>query len=141
MLTDAWPVGDETYLRRHLERLRADPEIAGWITRTVTLHDGTLVGRAGFHGPPDESGKTGFGYELDERFRGRGYASEAARALVRWGYATGRLRTVVALVEPANAASIRVLERLRFSRTGAVTDEEHGTRDRFELRRDRVPRP
>ncbi|MEU8495687.1 GNAT family protein [Streptomyces lavendulae] len=44
--------------------------------------DGVAVGGAGFHGPADEDGRVTIGYGLVPSARGRGYASEALRALL-----------------------------------------------------------
>jgi RimJ/RimL family protein N-acetyltransferase len=62
---------------------------------------------------------TTFGaWELSYGFRrdrwGRGYASETAEAVVRYGFATMRLARIVADVDPANRASSRVLEKCGF---------------------------
>jgi RimJ/RimL family protein N-acetyltransferase len=61
-------------------------------------------------------------WELAYGFRrnrwGRGYASEAAEACVRHGFERMGLEKIVADVDPANAASVRVLEKLGFQQTG-----------------------
>ena len=46
------------------------------------------------------------------------YATEAARAILRWGFAGLRLHRIVAVADPANAASLRVLEKLGMTRRG-----------------------
>ena len=61
-------------------------------------------------------------YELLRRFHGRGYATEAARALVEAAAATGRHR-LWSTVRPANTASLRVLEKLGFRRDHTTTDD------------------
>jgi RimJ/RimL family protein N-acetyltransferase len=48
------------------------------------------------------------------RFRGRGLAREAAEAALRHAYGTLGLTRVAAIVDPENAASIRLLEALGF---------------------------
>jgi RimJ/RimL family protein N-acetyltransferase len=63
-------------------------------------------------------------YELLRRFHGRGYATEAARALVDAAAATGRQR-LWSTVRPSNAASLRVLEKIGF-RTDHVTTDDQG---------------
>ena len=63
-------------------------------------------------------------YELLRRFHGRGYATEAAQALVDAAAATGRHR-LWSTVRPWNAASLRVLEKIGFRRDHTTTDE-HG---------------
>lgn len=45
-------------------------------------------------------------------YRGHGYATEAARALVEFAFAELRLQRIVALTEDGNAASIAVMRRL-----------------------------
>ena len=57
------------------------------------------------------------GWFLYDRHEGQGYATEAARALRDWAFATAKLPTLVSYVDPANRASAAVAERL-----GAVLD-------------------
>lgn len=52
------------------------------------------------------------GYALKPAYWGRGYALEAARAAMEWGRGTLGLSRIVAIVQPANAPSIAVLEKL-----------------------------
>ena len=49
---------------------------------------------------------------------GLGYATEAARACVNYGFENLALERIVADVEPQNVASIRVLEKVGFVRVG-----------------------
>lgn len=50
-------------------------------------------------------------YSLDPRHWGRGLATEAARAVLRYGFSLG-LDRIAGGADPPNAASVRVLERL-----------------------------
>ena len=82
---------------------------------------GELVGDCSLHYD------TTFGaWELSYGFRrdrwGRGYASEAAAAVVRHGFETMRVARIVADVDPANPASSRVLEKCGFVRVGELED-------------------
>jgi len=61
-------------------------------------------------------------YELLRRFHGRGYATEAARALVAAAAATGRHR-LWATLRPANVASLRVLDKIGFRLDRTTTDD------------------
>ncbi len=58
------------------------------------------------------------GFALLPEHEGCGYASEAAAAVIEFGRATFGLRRVAGITMPANAGSIRVLEKLglRFER-------------------------
>jgi RimJ/RimL family protein N-acetyltransferase len=60
------------------------------------------------------------GYWLIERARGRRLASRAVALLARWALVDAGLGRVEALVEPENAASLRVLERVGFQREGRL---------------------
>ncbi len=51
------------------------------------------------------------GYRFAKACWGRGYASEAAAASVRYGFGTLGLARIVAVVEPPNVASLKVLEK------------------------------
>lgn len=79
----------------------------------IALRDGALIGAAGFG--PDRS----LAYMLDRRYWGRGYATEAARALVADAFARfPALDEIVADHFADNPASGAVLARLGFERTG-----------------------
>jgi len=57
-------------------------------------------------------------YTLARDAWGRGYASEAAAAVLEWGFAGLGLGRVVGVVYPENLASQRVLEKAGLRRTG-----------------------
>lgn len=72
---------------------------------------GECVGQVGInHGPlfPEKE----LGWLLYPGHEGHGYAGEAARALRDWAFAVRGLPTLVSYVDPANARSIAVAERL-----------------------------
>jgi len=77
----------------------------------------TVVGDAGFKGPPAD-GVVEIGYSVIPDRRRRGYASEAAGALVDWARSQDDVETVIAACDRENVASIRTLERLGFARSG-----------------------
>ena len=86
----------------------------------VERETGLVVGGIGLFGPP-ERGRVELGYGIVESRRGRGYATEAARAMVQLALGLPGVTEVVAGVDPTNAPSVRVLEKagLRFrSRDG-----------------------
>lgn len=69
---------------------------------------GLIVGRCSHHEPE-------IVYELLRRFHGRGYATEAARAVLDAAFATGRTR-IWSTVGAWNTPSLRVLEKIGFRR-------------------------
>jgi len=58
-----------------------------------------------------ETNEVDLGYRLKKNFWGNGYATEAARACIKYGFATLNLGRIVARALPANLASIKVLEK------------------------------
>lgn len=74
---------------------------------------GKVVGGLGPKGPPDSGGAVEIGYGLVPAWRGRGVGTAAVRLLLDLLAARG-VRSVLAQVEPANAGSLRLLDRLGF---------------------------
>ncbi|WP_395360284.1 GNAT family N-acetyltransferase [Streptomyces sp. YH02] len=70
---------------------------------------GVTVGGIGFHGPPDEIGVATVGYGLVPSARGKGYASEALRALLEIARRAG-VSGVKGDADLDNPASHRVME-------------------------------
>lgn len=58
------------------------------------------------------------------QFWGRGYATEAAQAILHYAFNVLKLEKVIADVDEPNGASIRVLETLGMSRTGRAIIHE-----------------
>lgn len=73
--------------------------------------DGRLMGRSGLQYLPD-SDEVEIDFLLGKPFWGYGYATEAGRAGVRYGFETCHLSEIVGIVHPENKASRRVLEKL-----------------------------
>lgn len=62
------------------------------------------------------------GYVLRSAHWGRGYMSEALGALIDHSFAVLKLRRLEADVDPNNAKSLRILERMGFSREGLLRE-------------------
>lgn len=58
------------------------------------------------------------GYVFNAAFQGKGYASEAASAVIEEAFREGRARRVIATCNPDNTASWKLLERLNMRREG-----------------------
>ncbi|MER3554597.1 MAG: hypothetical protein C4331_09685 [Meiothermus sp.] len=89
----------------------------------------------GFKSLPNESGTIELGYGANPAYQGRGYASEIAKALVDWAWTQPNVRRILADCRPDNLASIWVLEKTGFVRTGTRWDEEDGKLIVWEHRR------
>ena len=83
----------------------------------VEMSTGEAVGTAGFFGSPRD-GVVEIGYGIVPSRQRRGYATEAARALIELAFAQPGVSEIVAHAESGNAASIRVLEKNALTYTG-----------------------
>lgn len=77
----------------------------------IDKRSGKLVGFSGLKYLADLQ-ETDIGYRFLPECWGRGYATESAQALIGHGRAAHGLDRIVGLVDPANGASRRVLEKL-----------------------------
>ncbi len=66
------------------------------------------------------------GYALLERYWSKGYAYEAAQAMMDYAKNELRIPRIVGIVDPANAGSIRVLEKLglQFARMVRLSEDD-----------------
>jgi [ribosomal protein S5]-alanine N-acetyltransferase len=81
--------------------------------------DGTPVGMSGLI-RREELPFPDLGYAFLPAHEGQGYASEAGRAALDFGFGTKGLARILAIVRPGNHASMRVLEKLGMSERGVV---------------------
>jgi RimJ/RimL family protein N-acetyltransferase len=133
-----WRVAD----RPALERMVRDPDMMRYITHGRTWADeevdellerqarhlrkhgicfgavelqatGELIGLVGLQ--PHDDGQFELGWWIWKAHWGRGYATEAAGAFVRHAREVMGLERLVAVIDPPNAASIKVAEHLGMS--------------------------
>ena len=113
----------------HASKL-ADPWTHGF--SLVLRESDTVVGSAGFKGPPAADGVVEIAYGLSPDYQGKGYATEAAEALTAYAFSSGKVRVVRAHTLPESNASGRVLTKCGFRRIGEVIDPEDGLVWRWE---------
>ena len=101
-----------------------------WI---IELSDGTHIGDLCFKGL-DSNGVAEIGYGILEEYQGRGYATEAVEAALRWAFQNPNVTAIEAETEDDNAASKRVLEKCGFLANGIIGKEG----PRYALKRSRV---
>ena len=67
------------------------------------------------------------GWVLAPHAHGKGYATEAVRAVVAWGDARFNGGRTICLIDPENAASIRVAEKCGYAQAQQVIYKNHAT--------------
>lgn len=126
----------------YIENLQASQQAVPrrlWELAIVERASGALVGSVDL--TPEGEHEADIGYVLAQPAWGRGYATEAAAALLEAGFARLRLRRVLAVCAVENVASRHVLEKIGLRHVDTVQGFRHAKgRDfdvhRFEVRRD-----
>jgi RimJ/RimL family protein N-acetyltransferase len=114
------PHAREEAWRRMLSAAACWPMLGYGYWAVERRQDGRYLGLIGFADfkrdltPPIE-GLPEMGWILGSHAHGQGYASEAVAAALRWADETLRAREIVAIIDHANAGSIRVAEKAGFA--------------------------
>jgi ribosomal-protein-alanine N-acetyltransferase len=77
----------------------------------INKTNGALIGRCGLN-HIDETLEVEVDFVLAPNSWGRGYATEAAKASLDYGFQKLKLQNIIALVKPENTASRRVIEKI-----------------------------
>jgi RimJ/RimL family protein N-acetyltransferase len=112
-----------TALERRIARARDAPETG--VTFAIELTGtGELIGHAGITlgAPEHRQGEIGFIVHPDHG--GRGYATEAAKAVLALSFGAYGLHRVEGRAEARNVASVRVLEKLGMRREAHLVENE-----------------
>jgi RimJ/RimL family protein N-acetyltransferase len=137
-LPDVFPTeGERGFLGMRLRQMREDERFETWCPNAVVL-EGRMIGHAGYHGPPGVNSTQNpeaveYGYKIFRAWRGRGYATEAALLLMDLAEKRAGIRHFVLAVSPENDASLAIVRKFGFVKTGEQTDEEDGLEHIFEL--------
>jgi RimJ/RimL family protein N-acetyltransferase len=103
--------------RDYIQRCMSDAQA---LTRrtydlAITIQgDDIVVGRIGLHLSHPELGQATVWYLLRRDLWGQGYMTEALASMLDLAFKELKLRRVIADTDPANAGSIRVLEKVGF---------------------------
>jgi RimJ/RimL family protein N-acetyltransferase len=105
------------FLRSAITGLAAGTDLA---TAIVDADDGRLLGAIGLHGLDPATGRSHAGYWVAAEARRRGAASRALRLLCGYGFEQLGVERIELWIDPQNAASLRVAERVGFRREGLL---------------------
>lgn len=107
-------------------------ELGFGLWAVVEKDRGAVMGYCGLYYFPSVAGRPEIeiGYRLARPFWGRGYATEAASATRDYGFGVLCLPRLISLIDPQNAASIRVAEKvgMRYEREVMMEGYSHPDR-------------
>lgn len=119
-----WPEDDLTRsaFRRRIRRYERDlHEESGYAFLIYRKSDRTMLGGATLTNLRRGAAQAGsLGYWMGESFAGKGYMSAAIAALVPFAHSMLRLRRIEAACLLTNASSMRLLEKMHFTREGVA---------------------
>lgn len=144
-MADDWPAvlayqSDPRYLRFYEWTGRKEEEVRAFVNMFIEQQqqqprtrfqlaitrrdDGRLIGNAGVRLGGAGSHEAEIGYELAPDEWGRGYATEAVRKIIRFGFEELGLHRIGAWAIADNVASTRVLEKVGMALEGRLRDRE-----------------
>ncbi len=92
----------------------------------ITLqNDDQVIGSCGIRRKPENDWEADIGFELAPDHWGRGFATEAAGAIVNYGFQDLELHRISSWCIADNTASARVLEKVGLRPEGRLRDNEH----------------
>ena len=121
-----WPVRDREQTRIALEGKLGQGEVTEpgqWLVLAMELREtSTVIGEVLLKWESESNRQGEIGFALHAAFQGRGFAAEAARAVLRLGFEDLDLHRIVAVCVDANTKSIRLLRRLGMQQEANLRD-------------------
>lgn len=91
----------------------------------ITLKESRkVIGSCGFLNRNSKHHRAEIGFELSKEYWGKGIASEAMEAVLKFGFNHYSFERIEALIEPANAPSQKLVEKQGFKREGLLRHYE-----------------
>lgn len=127
-------IDDSGPLAWRVPQVKEDPTTNKWFVRFIVLRESSeIIGSTSFHGAPNESGMIEIGIGIEEKFWGRGFASEALLGMWRWAITQPGVSTLRYTVSPTNIASVTIIKKFAFHHMGQQMDEIDGPEDIYEM--------
>ncbi len=115
----SWPDSDvlETLPKiiKNLSLVEAPTGFESWMI--IKNETSEIIGDLGFKGFNYEKGNIDIGYGIIKEERGKGYAEEATKTLIKWAFTEEIVKEITASCFIDNASSIKLLKKLNFEVT------------------------
>ena len=112
---DKEPAKSVDEAKEFIERIKNDQVNNDGILWGITLKDNpAIIGSIGYWRMQKEHYRAEIGYLLNPLFQGKGIMNEAMQGILKYGFEIMKLHSVEANVNPANKASMKLLEKNGF---------------------------
>jgi RimJ/RimL family protein N-acetyltransferase len=97
-----------------LRKVLEDVDHYLWLTNwaIVLKEKNEIIGYIMLKGLPNEAGEVITGYDIDEEYRRKGFATEALNRLIQWIFENPRALSLIADTEKNNIPSCKLLEHI-----------------------------
>jgi RimJ/RimL family protein N-acetyltransferase len=113
------------FVQMFLDHQAVQPRRKFQLAVTLPAEGGRLIGNCGIRRKPENEFEADIGYELAPDDWGRGYATEAAHAIVAFGFRELGLHRVSSWCIADNVASTHVLEKVGLRLEGRLRENEY----------------
>jgi ribosomal-protein-alanine N-acetyltransferase len=86
--------------------------------------NGLLIGGCGIRRESQSSSIANLGWAINPDFQNKGYATEAARKLIQFGFDQLQLHVIYATCDTRNIPSFRIMEKLKMKRVGHLKSDK-----------------
>ena len=104
----------KTAMRTSLRKVLENKKDYLWFTNQeiVLKKENRIIGGLCFKGCPDEKGRVEIGYGMQDKYRCKGYATEAVKESINWAFSFNNVTEIIVETEKDNLPSHRVLEKI-----------------------------
>jgi [ribosomal protein S5]-alanine N-acetyltransferase len=113
-----------SFIQIFLDQQKQDPRIKFQFA-VLLKPTGQVIGNCGIRRDTPAAYEGEIGYELDPKHWGNGYATEAAQAILTFGFSKLSLHRISAWCVADNLASARVLEKLGMRQEGRLRENQY----------------
>lgn len=114
----------QEFVQMFLDQQRAAPRLKYQLALILTSNH-YLIGNCGIRLESASTHEGDIGYELSPQYWGLGYATEAAQAIMKFGFTELKLHRIWSWCIAENIASARVLQKLGMQLEGRLRDKEY----------------
>ena len=96
--------------------LKATKNVARIMLAVTLKSSKQLIGMIGIGNKEEVNNEIEIAYFISEKYSSNGYISEASKAMIEWAFNNLKLDYLIAIVEPDNIPSQRVIEKCGFTK-------------------------